>query len=90
LIITQADNSTLCLWSLVKDAIEKEISQGSDSTQAELEESQEEHHSERTFSERGLLNPGINTMRIVEQKWEFKLYLQEFLDLYLQKLVDFF
>jgi hypothetical protein len=39
---TQADNFTLCLWALVKDAIEKEISQGSDSTQTELEESQDE------------------------------------------------
>ena len=54
---TQADNFTLCLWALVKDAIEKEISKGSDSTQAELEESQEERLSERTFSERGPLNP---------------------------------
>ena len=31
--ITQADNFTLCLWALIKDAIEKEISQVSDSTQ---------------------------------------------------------
>ena len=54
---TQADNFTLCFWALVKDAIEKEISKGSDSTQAELEESQEECLSERTFSERGPLNP---------------------------------
>jgi hypothetical protein len=44
--ITQADNFTLCLWALIKDAIEKVISQGSDSTQAELDESQEEHLSE--------------------------------------------
>ena len=40
--ITQADNFTLCLWALVKDAIEKLISQGLDGTQAELDESQEE------------------------------------------------
>ena len=56
---TQADNFTLCLWALVKDAIEKEISQGSDSTQTELEESQDERLSERTFSERGPLNPKL-------------------------------
>jgi hypothetical protein len=56
---TQADNFTLCLWALVKDAIEKEISQGSDSTQTELEESQEECLPERTFSERGPLNPKL-------------------------------
>ena len=61
--ITQADNFTLCLWALVKDAIEKVISQGSDSTQAELEESQEEHLSERTFSERGPLNPKLERYR---------------------------
>jgi hypothetical protein len=60
---TQADNFTLCLWVLVKVAIEKEISQGSDSTQAELEESQEEHLSERTFSERGPLNPKLERNR---------------------------
>ena len=46
-----------------KVAIEKEISQGSDSTQAELEESQEEHLSERTFSERGPLNPKLERYR---------------------------
>ena len=60
---TQADNFTLCLWVLVKVAIEKEISQGSDSTQAELEESQEESLSERTFSERGPLNPKLERYR---------------------------
>ena len=60
---TQADNFTLCLWVLVKDAIEKEISQGSDSTQAELEESQEECLPERTFSEEGPLNPKLERYR---------------------------
>ena len=60
---TQADNFTLCLWALVKDAFEKEILQGSDSTQAELEESQEERLSERTFSERGPLNPKLERYR---------------------------
>ena len=60
---TQADNFTLCLWALVKDAIEKEISQGSNSTQAELEASQEEHLSERTFSERGPLKPKLERYR---------------------------
>jgi hypothetical protein len=59
----QADNFTLCLWVLIKDAIEKEISKGSDSTQAELEESQEECLSERTFSERGPLNPKLERNR---------------------------
>jgi hypothetical protein len=39
--ITQADNFTLCLWALVKDAIEKVISKGLDSSQAELDQSQE-------------------------------------------------
>ena len=51
--IAQADNLTLCLWELVKDAIEKVISQGLDGTQAELDESQEERLSERVFSEKG-------------------------------------
>ena len=60
---TQADNFTLCLCALVKDAFEKEILQGSDSTQAELEESQEERLSERTFSERGPLNPKLERYR---------------------------
>ena len=54
--ITQADNFTLCLWVLVKDAIEKVLSKGSDSTQAELVESQEECLPERPFSEKGHLN----------------------------------
>jgi hypothetical protein len=54
---TQADNFTLCYWVLIKDAIEKDISQVSDRTQTELEESQEERLSERTFSERGPLKP---------------------------------
>jgi hypothetical protein len=49
--ITQADNFTLCLWALRKDAIEKVISKGSHSTQAELDESQEQRLSERVFSE---------------------------------------
>ena len=60
---TQADNFTLCLWVLVKDAIDEEISQASDSTQTELEESQEERLSERTFSERGPLNPKLERYR---------------------------
>jgi hypothetical protein len=60
---TQADNFTLCLWVLIKDAIEKEISQMSDSTKTELEESQEECLSERTFSERGPLNPKLERYR---------------------------
>ena len=60
---TQADNFTLCLWVLVKDAIEKEISQGSDSTQAELEESQEERLSERAFLESSPLNPKLERYR---------------------------
>ena len=54
--ITQADNFTLGLWALVKDAIEDVISRVSDCTQAELVESQEEHLSERAFSEKGPLN----------------------------------
>ena len=60
---TQADNFTLCLWALLKDSIEKEISQVSDSTQTELEESQEERLSERTFSEKGPLNPKLERYR---------------------------
>lgn len=48
---------------LVKDAMEKEILKGSDSTQAELEDSQEESLSERTFSERGPLNPKLERYR---------------------------
>ena len=54
--ITQADNFTLGLWALIKDVIKKMISQGSDCTQAELVESQEECLSERAFSEKGPLN----------------------------------
>ena len=46
-----------------KDTREKAISQVSDSTQTELEESQEEHQSERTFSERGPLNPKLERYR---------------------------
>jgi hypothetical protein len=34
---TQADNFTLCLWALVKDAIEKEISKVSDSIDNDYE-----------------------------------------------------
>ena len=41
---------------LIKDAIEKVISQGLDCTQAELVESQEECLSERAFLEKGPLN----------------------------------
>ena len=55
---TQADNFTLCLWALVKDAIEKVISQGLDSTQAELDESQEER-----LSEKGPLNSKFDRYR---------------------------
>ena len=61
--ITQADNFTLCLWALIKDAIEKVISQGLDSTQAELDESQEECLSERVFSEKGPLNSKFDRYR---------------------------
>ena len=61
--ITQADNFTLDLWVLVKDAIEKVISQGLDSTQAELDESQEESLSERVFSEKGPLNSKFDRYR---------------------------
>jgi hypothetical protein len=48
---------------LVKDDIKKAITQGSDSTQAELEESQEECLSERAFSERVPLNPKLERYR---------------------------
>lgn len=61
--ITQADNFTLCLWELIKDAIEKVISQGLDSTQAELDKSQEECLSERDFSEKGPLNSKFDRYR---------------------------
>jgi hypothetical protein len=54
--ITQADNFTLGLWALVKDAIEDVNSRGSDCTQTKLVESQEECLSERAFSEKGPLN----------------------------------
>ena len=55
---TQADNFTLCLWALIKDAIEKVISKGSHSTQAELDESQEER-----LSEKGPLNSKFDRYR---------------------------
>ena len=61
--ITQADNFTLCLWALLKDTIEKVISQGLDSTQAELDESQEECLSERVFSEKGPFNSKFDRYR---------------------------
>ena len=54
--ITQVDKFTLGFWTLVKDPIEKVIPWGSDCTQAELVESQEECLSERAFSEKGPLN----------------------------------
>ena len=60
---TQADNFTLCLWELVKDATGEETSQASDSTQVEFEESQEERLPERTFSEEGPLNPKLERYR---------------------------
>jgi hypothetical protein len=56
--ITQADNFTLCLWGLIKVAIEKMISQGLDGTQAELNESQEE-----CLSEKGPLNSKFDRYR---------------------------
>jgi hypothetical protein len=56
---TQADNFTLCLCALIKDAIDEKTSQASDSAQGELEESQEECLSERTFSEKCPLNPKL-------------------------------
>jgi hypothetical protein len=56
--ITQADNFTLCLWVIVKDTIEKVISQGLDGTQAELDEYQEER-----LSEKGPLNSKFDRYR---------------------------
>lgn len=53
---TQADNITLCLWVLMKDAIDEETLQASDSAQGGLEESQEERLPERAFSEKGPLH----------------------------------
>jgi hypothetical protein len=61
--ITQADNFTLGLRVLIKDAIKKVISQGSDCTQAELVDSQEECLSERAFSEKGPLNSKFDRCR---------------------------
>ena len=60
---TQADNFIFCLWVLIKDAIDEATSQVSDSAQEELEESQEERLSERTFSEKGPLNPKLERYR---------------------------
>ena len=60
---TQADNFTFCLWAHIKDAIDEETSQVSDSAQGELEESQEERLLERTSSEKGLLNPKLGSYR---------------------------
>ena len=60
---TKADNTTLCLWTLIKDVIDEENSQASDSTQGELEESQEGSLPERTFSEKGPLNPKLERYR---------------------------
>jgi hypothetical protein len=60
---TPADNVTLCLLALIKDAIDKETSQASDSAQVELEESEEESLPERAFSEKGPLNPKLERYR---------------------------
>lgn len=60
---TQADNFTLCLWELIKNAIGEETWQASDSTQAEFEESQEERLPERTFSEEGPFRPKLERYR---------------------------
>ena len=60
---TQTDNITLCLWVLIKDAINEETLQASDSAQRKLEELQEEHLPERTFSEKGSLNPKLERYR---------------------------
>jgi hypothetical protein len=57
---TQADNFTLCIWMLVKYAIDEEPSQASsDSTQAEFEETQEKCLPDSSFSEEGPLNPKL-------------------------------
>ena len=48
---------------LTKDIIDEEILQASDSTQGELEEFQEECLPERTFSEKGPLNPKLERYR---------------------------
>jgi hypothetical protein len=53
---------------LIKDAIEKVISQGSDSTQAELNESQEECLSEKVFSEKGTLNSKFDRYRVSDDE----------------------
>jgi hypothetical protein len=81
--ITQADNFTLCLWVLIKDAIEKVISQGLDITQVELNESQEERLSERVFSEKGPLNSKFDRYRdsddeqILDTEREAAKYFEE-------------
>ena len=48
---------------LVKEAIDEETSQASDSAQGELEEFQEESLTERAFSEKGPLNPKLERYR---------------------------
>jgi hypothetical protein len=58
---TQANSITLCLWELIKDAIDnekdKETSKALANAKRELEKLQEEHLSERDSSEKGSLNP---------------------------------
>ena len=53
----------LCLWIFIKDATDEENKQASDSTLGELEESQEGRLPERTFSEKGPLNPKLERYR---------------------------
>lgn len=59
----QADDLTLYLWELVKDAIEKDFVRILDSTQMEFGESPMRHPPERRFSEEGTLGPYLKECR---------------------------
>lgn len=73
---TKAD-ITLSLWMLIKDIIDEENSKASDSTQGELVESQEGSLPERTFSEKGPLDPKLERDTTDELTLEEKSHSDE-------------
>jgi hypothetical protein len=53
---TQADHFTFCLWALIKDVIEKEISQGSDSIPRQRLKNLRKSDCQRGLSQKGALS----------------------------------
>ena len=60
---TKADNITLCLWTLIKDAIDEGTLKALDIIQGGPEASQEKSLSERTSSGKGPINPKLEKYR---------------------------